>query len=172
MRITVIILSSFAGLVLVLDATVPIRLAALTLSGERTPEVVGILALFVAWMVGTALVYSAPTLALPCFTLASFIGLSLGFSLPFRRLLVWGTIAGGLAVLDDPRAAGEAPRRSARRGNVSNRTRPCTWRCGASRRPFPSCWPACRLGDSGDVPTVTPPMPTSVPSGLVRGTRR
>ena len=50
-------------------------------------------------LAGTRSDSSGHTLALPCFTLASFIGLALETGLPFRRLLVWGTIAGVLAML-------------------------------------------------------------------------
>ena len=99
MRIMVIVLSSFAALVIIAHAAVPLRLTSLTGNGVRTPEVLSCLALFAAWAVATALVYPAPTLASWCFALASVIGLYAGISLGFRVLIVWGVIAGGLAVL-------------------------------------------------------------------------
>ena len=99
MRIMVIVLSTFAALVIIAHAAVPLRLTSLTGSGVRTPEVIGCLALFTAWAVATSLVYPAPTLSLWGFTLTSFIGLYVGISLGFEVLIVWGVIAGGLAVL-------------------------------------------------------------------------
>ena len=99
MRIMVIVLSTFAALVIIEHAAVPLRLTSLTGRGVRTPEVVSCLALFTAWAVATALVYPAPTLAIWGFTLTSFIGLYVGINLGFEVLGVWGVIAGGLAVL-------------------------------------------------------------------------
>jgi hypothetical protein len=171
MRVTVIILSSFAGLVLVIDAAVPIRLTSLTGSGVSTPDVVGTLALFVAWTVGTALVYPAPTLARWCFTVASVTGLAVGISLPLRVLIVWGTIAGGLALLTTL-AQREKRRADQRDWQREQQDKAVYLAMRSLQETVPELLARVPAGDSGDVPTVTPPMPTSVPSGLVRGTRR
>jgi hypothetical protein len=170
MRITVIILSSFAGLVLVLDAAVPIRLTSLTGNGVRTPEVVGTLALFVAWAVGTALVYPAPDLARWSFTLASVTGLAVGISLPGRVLIVWGTIAGGLAMLT----------------TLAQREKRCTdqrdWQreqqdiavhlpMRSLQEAVPELLTRVPEVDSGDTSGVVAAVSTSAPDGLARGVR-
>jgi hypothetical protein len=170
MRIMVIILSSFAALVIIEHAAVPLRLTSLTGRGVRTAEVVSCLALFAAWAVATALVYPAPTLAMWGFTLASFIGLAVGISLGLQVLIVWGVIAGGLAVLT--LLAQREKRLADQRDRQREQQEIAVYLAMRSlQETVPELLARVPAGDPGDAPAVIAPMPTSAPNGLARGVR-
>jgi hypothetical protein len=99
MRIMVIILSSFATLILVEPSALPLHLALLAASGVRTAEASGCLGLFSAWALATALVYSSPVIAGWLFVVAGIIGLYVGTDIGYPVLSLWGCLAFGLALL-------------------------------------------------------------------------
>jgi hypothetical protein len=99
MRIMVIILSSFAGLVLVLHVALPLRLNELIGSGAWAPEAIVWVAVVGAWAMATALVAPAPSLAVWLFASAGVLGLFVGARTDDRQLILWSAVANVLAVL-------------------------------------------------------------------------
>jgi hypothetical protein len=99
MRIGLIILGIFAGLVMIEHAVVPLRIGILMTSGLRPHDAVGGVALFCVWIVATALVYAYPAVAACLFAVAAGFGLVNGLSYGSEELVLWGSIALGMAVL-------------------------------------------------------------------------
>jgi hypothetical protein len=99
MRIMVIILSSFASLVLIQHADILFRLTDLLGGGVRPDAPSAWVGFFGAWALATALVYPAPRVAGWLFVGASVIGFSFGISNDFRLLTMWAAVASGLALL-------------------------------------------------------------------------
>jgi hypothetical protein len=99
MRITVIILSVLAALLIVDHLTVPVRLTMMTSWDVQTREVVACVGFFAAWAVATALVYGQPGVAVWGFAGTGLIGLVSGVTIPYPGLVLWGSIAYGFALL-------------------------------------------------------------------------
>jgi hypothetical protein len=99
MRITIIILGSFAGPVLVSHAAIPLRLNELIEGRARTLDAAVWVAFFVALTIATALVYTTPSVAFCLFAASGVSGLFLGATTSDRLLTIWAAVAIGLALL-------------------------------------------------------------------------
>jgi hypothetical protein len=99
MRIMLAILSSFAGLVLILHADILFRLTDLIGGSVRPDAASAWVGLFGAWALATALVYPAPRAAGWVFGGAGGVGLYVGVSNDFQLLVMWAAVAAGLALL-------------------------------------------------------------------------
>jgi hypothetical protein len=99
MRVAVIILSTFVGLVMLEVTVIPMHVSVLISFGERPHEAVGSLALFALWMVATALVYGCPGVACWLFALIGVVGLYDGITNSIEEFTLWGAVSLGLAAL-------------------------------------------------------------------------
>jgi hypothetical protein len=104
MRVAVIILSCFGGLLMLDHTVIPMRLMALISSSvisssERSHEVLGSLALFALWVGATALIFGFPGIAWKLFALLGIVGLYDGLTKDIEEFVFWGAIATGLAAL-------------------------------------------------------------------------
>src|SRR3712207_2761063 len=99
MRVAVIILGCFGGLVMLDHAVIPMRLITLVSSSERTHEGLGSLALFALWVGATALIFGYPGIAWKLFALLGLVGLYDGLTKGIEEFVLWGALAAGLAAL-------------------------------------------------------------------------
>lgn len=99
MRITITIIGLFVGLVMHDYTVIPMRLSVLIDSGQRPREAVVSVALFLVWMLATALVYAYPVVACCLFALAGGVGLYYGLTYSIEELIMWGSVGIGLAAL-------------------------------------------------------------------------
>ena len=99
MRVAVIIISLFGGLVMLDQAVIPMRLIMLISSSERSHAAVGSLALFALWTVATALVYAYPGVACWLFALAGGVGVYDSATMSIAEFPLWGLVAVMLAAL-------------------------------------------------------------------------
>ena len=99
MRVAVIILSCFGGLVMLEHTVIPLRLIALISSSERSHEGLGSLVLFALWTGATALVYGYPGVAGCLFALVGVARLYDGLTNRIEEFVLWGSLAIGLAAL-------------------------------------------------------------------------
>lgn len=99
MRVAVIIISLFGGLVMVDYAVIPMRLIMLISSSERSHEAVGSLVLFALWTVATAFVYAYPGVACWFFALAGGVGIYHSVTKSIEEFPLWGLVAVMLATL-------------------------------------------------------------------------
>lgn len=97
MRVAIIILSCFTGLVIHDYTVIPVRLSAFVKSDERPLEVMGSLILFVLWTAATALVYAYPAVARWLFALAGGVGFYVGITYGIEEFTIWGLVAVSLA---------------------------------------------------------------------------
>jgi hypothetical protein len=99
MRIMLTILSGFAGLILVQNADILIRLDDLIRGGVRLDAASAWVGFCGAWALATALVYPAPREAGWLFGATGAGGLYVGVSTEVRVLVIWAAFASGLALL-------------------------------------------------------------------------
>jgi hypothetical protein len=95
----IIILSSFATLLMVEHLNIPVRLAVVISWGARASEATVYIGLFGAWTLATALIYRFPGIAVWGFAVSGLIGLASSRIILNPAPVLWGGIATGFALL-------------------------------------------------------------------------